>query len=172
MDVENPNPARMAKDVTIDIVLKDKSGEVIATIKDKLECIDPGAIYHYGVTKKIRGGAVGSIAATAKASSYLRLQTPLMKHIALSELRLARENAAMRFCGKMTSNYPSDLRSVILHYQFLDASNKILGGGSEWFFEEFKVGEEKPFSIPCPVPIKGATKIVYSIDFNAQDLLK
>ena len=172
VDIENPNPDRMARDVIIDIVLKDKNGNVITTVADKLECMDPGVIYHYGVTKKIRGAAVGSIAATAKAGSYLRLKTPLMKHIALSELRLSKSDSSMRFSGNMTSKYPSDLRSVILHYQFLDANNKILGGGSEWLFDGLKAGECLPFDSKITVSVPRAAKAVYSLDFDALELIQ
>lgn len=172
VDIENPNKDRMAKDVVIDIVLKDKNGNVITTVADKIACIDPGVIYHYGVTKKIRGAAVGSIASTAKAGSYLRLQTPLMKHIALSELRLSKADAAMQFSGKMTSHYQTDLRSVILHYQFLDANNKILGGGSEWIFDGLAAGAAKAFDSKIAVSVPRAAKAVYSLDFDALELIQ
>lgn len=172
VDIENQNKDRMAKDVTVDIVLKDKNGEVIATVADKIECIDPGVIYHYGVTKKIHGAAVASIASTAKAGGYLRLQTPLMKHIALSELRLSKADNAMQFSGKMTSRYSTSLRSVILHYQFLDANNKILGGGSEWIFDGLDAGATKPFDSKIAVPVPRAAKAVYSLDFDALELIQ
>ena len=171
VDIENPNRDRMAKDITIDIILKDKSGNVITTVADKLECIDPGVIYHYGVTKKIRGVAVGSIAATAKASSYLHLQTPLMKHIELAELRLSRTDGGVQFLGKMTSRYQSDLRSLILHYQFLDTNNKILGGGSEWIFDGLKANATASFDSKITVPVPRAAKVVYSLDFDALELI-
>ena len=171
VDIENPNSDRMAKDIAIDIVLKDKSGNIITTVADKLECIDPGVVYHYGVTKKIRGVAVGSIAATAKASSYLHLKTPLMKHIHLSDLHLRKIADGMQFVGSMTSCYQSDLRSVILHYQFLDASNKILGGGSEWIFDGLKANTTAAFDSKIAVPVPRAAKVVYSLDFDALELI-
>ena len=172
VDIENPNPDRMAKDVTIDVVLKDRDGNVITTVRDKIECLDPGVIYHYGVTKKIRGAAVGSIAATAKAATHLRLKTPLMKHIALSELKLSKNADAMRFSGKMTSNYKSDLRSVILHYQFLDANNKILGGSGEWIFDGLTAGATASFDTKVAIPLPRTAKVVYSIDFDALELIQ
>ena len=172
VDIENPNADRMAKNVTIDILLKDRDGNVIATIGDKLECLDPGVIYHYGVTKRIRGAAIASIAATAKAAGYLRLKTPLMKHIALSELRLSKADQAMIFSGAMTSRYQSALRSVILHYQFLDASNKILGGGSEWLFDGLDASQTVKFESKVPVSVPRAAKVVYSVDFDAIELIQ
>lgn len=172
VDIENPNTDRMAKDVAIDITLKDRDGNVITTVCDKLECMDPGVIYHYGVTKKIRGAAVGAISATAKAGGYLRLQTPLMKHITLSELRLSRSNTSMTFSGKMTSGYHSPLRSVMLHYQFLDSNNKILGGGSEWIMDGLKDGETVSFETKVSVAVPRAAKAVYSLDFNALELIQ
>ena len=172
VDIENPNPDRMARDVVLDITLKDRDGNVITTVGDKLECIDPGVIYHYGVTKKIRGAAVASIAVTAKAGNHLRLQTPLMKHIALSELKLTKNASAMQLSGKMTSRYESDLRSIILHYQFLDANNKILGGGSEWLFDGLKAGDTIAFSSKVAVSVPRAAKAVYSFDFDALELIQ
>ena len=172
VDIENPNPDRMARDVVIDITLKDKDGNVIATVGDRVECIDPSVVYHYGVTKKIRGAAVASIAVTAKAGSHLRLQTPLMKHIELSSLKLSRNSTAMQLSGKMKSRYQSDLRSVILHYQFLDANNKILGGGSEWLFDGIKAEQEIDFASKVAVSVPRAAKAVYSFDFDALELIQ
>ena len=171
VDIENPNSDRMAKDVVVDIVLKDKSGNVITTVADKLECIDPGVVYHYGVTKKIRGVAVGSIAATAKTGSYLHLKTPLMKHIHLSDLHLRKIDGGMQFTGSMTSRYKSDLRSVILHYQFLDTNNKILGGGSEWIFDGLTANATATFDSKIAVAVPRAAKVVYSLDFDALELI-
>ena len=172
VDIENPNLDRMARNVVIDVTLKDKDGNIITTVGDRVECIDPSVVYHYGVTKKIRGAAVASIAVTAKAGSHLRLQTPLMKHIALSELKLSRNNNAMQFSGKMTSRYQSNLHSVILHYQFLDANNKILGGGSEWIFDGVKAGQTVLFESKVSVSVPRAAKAVYSFDFDALELIK
>ena len=172
VDIQNPNPSHMAKDVAIDVTLKDKEGNVLTVIRDKIECLDPGTIYHYGVTKKMVGAAVGSIAATAKASSHLRLQTPLMKHVDLSGLRLIKAGNSMQFTGKMVSHYNTPLRSAMLHFQFLDAKNKILGGGSEWLFDGLKPEEEITFNTKVAVSVPRAAKVVYSVDFDALELIK
>ena len=172
VDVENPNGERMATDVTIDITLKDQSGEVITVIRDKILCIDPGTVYHYGVTKEISGGAVASIAATAKAGGHLRLFTPLMKHITLSDLKLLKNGDTMQFKGCMTSHYNAPLRSVILHYQFLDARYKLLGGGSEWIYQGIKPEESISFCTEIAVSVPRAAKVLYSLDFDAMELVK
>lgn len=172
VDIENPNPSHMAKDVAIDITLKDKEGNVITVIRDKIECLDPGAIYHYGVTKKVIGPAVGSIAATAKASGHLRLQTPLMKHVELSSLKLTKTGSSMQFTGNMVSRYNAPLRSVMLHFQFLDAKNKILGGGSEWLFDGLVPNETVSFNTKVTVSVPRAAKVVYSVDFDALELIR
>ena len=67
VDVENPNADRMALDVTLDITLKDRDGGVITVIRDTLQCIDPATVYHYGITKKIRGKAVAGFSASGKS---------------------------------------------------------------------------------------------------------
>ena len=172
LDILNPNASHMAWNVKIDVCLKDQNGEIITTIQDQIHCIDPSGVFHYGFTRKIRGNRVAHISASAKAGQFSKLTIPLMKHIAMQKISINRQSSPQMLNGVLKNNYDCPLYSYALHFQFLNGEYKILGGGSEWFFEEFKVGEEKPFSIPCPVPIKGATKIVYSIDFNAQDLLK
>jgi hypothetical protein len=78
----------------------------------------------------------------------------------------------MRFSGNMTSKYPTDLRSVILHYQFLDANNKILGGSSEWLFDGLRAGETKSFDSRIAVAVPRAAKAVYSLDFDAMELIQ
>jgi hypothetical protein len=172
VDIENPNPDRLARNIRLDIVLKDKEGKVITTIGDKLESLDPGAIYHYGVTRKIRGNAVASFSATAKAESHLKLQTPIMKHVALSELRLRKTLEGMFFSGNMTGKYDTPLRSMTLHYQFLNAQNKILGGGSEWVLDGLEPGGTRQVNSKIALPIEGAAKVVYSIDFDVVQLLE
>lgn len=171
VDIENPNPDRMARGIGVDVTLKDKSGAVITVIGDRLESLDPGAIYHYGVTRKIRGAAVASISVTAKASSHLKLTTPIMKHVRLTEPRLVRTGEKMKFSGRIVGEYDRPLRSMTLHYQFLSAENKILGGGSEWILDGLLPGEPRTVASEIPVPIKNAAKAVYSIDFDAIDLV-
>ena len=172
LDIENPNPARMAWNVKVDICLKDRDGKLITTIQDQINCIDPNSVFHYGITRKIRGNAVAHISASAKTEQFNKLELPLMKHIRMEKISINRQAAPARLNGVLKNNYDCSLYSFALHYQFLSAENKILGGGCEWFFEEFLQDTEKEFSIPCPVPVPKAAKIVYSIDFNAQDLLK
>lgn len=172
VDIENPNSDRLARGIQLDIVLKDKEGNVITTIGDKLESIDPGAIYHYGVTRKVRGNPVASFAATAKASGYLKLQTPIMKHIDLSELRLKKNGEGMHFSGTITGKYDTPLRSMTLHYQFLSAQNKILGGGSEWVLDGLEPGGTRRVDSKIALPIEGAAKVVYSVDFDVVQLLE
>ena len=172
LDIENPNDDRMARGIQIDITLKDKEGKVITVIGDKLESLDPSAVYHYGITRRIRGAAVGSISATAKVASYLKLTTPIMKHFKLSELRLTRSGDGMQFFATVASEYDRPLRSLTLHYQFLSKENKILGGGSEWLMSGLSPETPAKIASKVGVPVAGAAKVVYSIDFDAMELVK
>lgn len=172
VDIENPNPDRMARGVGVDITLKDRDGNVITVIKDQLQSVDPSAIYHFGVVKKVRGAAVASLSATAKATSHLKLSMPIMKHLTLTEPRVTRTENGIKLMGNLSNAYDRPLRSVILHYQYLSADNKILGGGSEWIFDEIPVGASLPVSANIPVAIPSAAKILYSVDFDALELVK
>lgn len=172
LDVENPNPDRMARGVGIDITLKDRDGNIITIIKDQLQSIDPSAIYHFGVIKKVRGAAVASLSAVAKASSHFKLSTPIMKHLTLTDARVTRTENGIKLVGSLTNTYDRPLRSVILHYQYLSADNKILGGGSEWIFDELPVRESRSISASIPVSIPSAAKVLYSVDFDALELVK
>ena len=171
LDIENPNDDRMARGIQIDITLKDKEGKVITVIGDKLESLDPSAVYHYGITRRIRGAAVGSISATAKVASYLKLTTPIMKHFKLSELRLTRSGDGMQFFATVASEYDRPLRSLTLHYQFLSKENKILGGGSEWLMSGLSPETPTKIASKVGVPVADAAKVVYSIDFDAIELV-
>ena len=171
VDIENPNPERMATDISLDIILKDAEGNIITVVRDKLYCIDPGTVYHYGVTKKITGRAVGSIAAVAKAKGYLKLQLPLMKHVELSNLKLVKIGDAMQFKGNMTSRYQSRIGSLMLHYQFVDADFKLLGGGSEWISDGIDPQEIIAFQSKASVAVPRTAKVLYSIDFDAMELI-
>ena len=115
---------------------------------------------------------MANFAATAKASSYLKLQTPIMKHVDLTELRLKRSGEGMHFSGTMKGKYDTPLRSMTLHYQFLSAKNKILGGGSEWVLDGLEVGGTRRVDSKIALPIEGAAKVVYSVDFDVVQLLE
>lgn len=171
VDIENPNPDRMARDVAIDVTLKDRSGNVIAVLRDRISSIDPASVFHFGITKRIRGGAVASISATAKAASHLKLTTPIMKHIRLESCRVRRGDGKMVLDGRLTGTYDRPLSALCLHYQFLSAENKILGGGSEWFFDGMQPDMPINAVLTVPVEIKGASKVVYSVDFDALELI-
>ena len=171
LDVQNVNASHMAWNVEIDVTLKDREGKVISVIHDQINCIDPAGVFHYGITRKIHGNPVAHISASAKTGSFTKLTVPLMKHVTMERISVSRSAEPMRLNGTLKNGYDCPLHSFALHYQFLSRENKLLGGGCEWFFEEFAAGAEKDFSIPCPVNIKNAAKIVYSVDFNAQELL-
>lgn len=172
VDIENPNPDRMARGVQLDITLKDKNGEVITVIGDRIESLDPGAIYHFGVTRKIRGAAVASLSGSARASSHLKLSTPIMKHTSLSGLHLKRLTDGMQFTGTLCSEYDKPLRSLRLHYQFLSSENKLLGGGSEWILGGLSPNEPHEVSSKIAVPMTGVAKVLYSVDFDAIELVE
>lgn len=172
VDLQNPNSDRMAWNVQVDTTLKDRDGNVITVIGDRVNCIDPGAVFHYGITRKIHGPAVAHISVSAKAGAFTRLTTPVMKHIRVTRATIKRQNEGRLFSGSMVNRYDCPIRVCALHYQFLSDRNKILGGGCEWLLDGFPAGGEKNFSVFCPVPVPGAAKVVYSVDFDAQELLQ
>jgi hypothetical protein len=172
IDLENPNPDRMARGISLDVTLKDRNGEVITVIKDQIRSMDPGAVYHYGITRRIKGAATASISATAKAGGYLKLSVPIMKHITLASLRLGRDESATKLCGVLNGDYDRPLSSFTLHYQFLSADNKILGGGGEWIAQGMAPKSSCEFTSALPLSVKNAVKAVYSVDFDAVELIK
>ena len=95
-----------------------------------------------------------------------------MKHVELSELRLKKNGEGMHFSGTMTGKYDTPLRSMTLHYQFLSATNKILGGGSEWVLDGLEPGGTRHVDSKIALPIEGAKKVVYSVDFDVVQLLE
>lgn len=171
IDVENPNPDRMAYDVELDITLKDRTGAVITTVKDRIRSIDPATVYHYGVTRRIRGAATAGISASAKAGMHLKLSTPIMKHVKLESFRQIKQENVTAVRGDLRSEYDTPLRSLTFHYQFLSPDNKILGGGSEWLADGIAANGSAAFASELPLAIKNASKVVYSLDFDAMELI-
>ena len=172
LDVENPNADRMARDVQLDITLKDKNGHIITVIADKLQSLDPNATYHYGITRRIRGAAVASFSATVKATSYLKLTTPIMNHTSLALCRLETTDEKTAFEATLSSQYDCPLRAPMLHYQFRNEQERILGGGSEWLMNGVEPNTSQPIHACVHVPIKDVAKIVCSVDFDALELIR
>ena len=172
IDIENPNPDRMARGIEIDVTLKDKNGETVALLRDRVSSIDPKTVYHFGVTKRIRGAAVASIAASAKVGSYLYLNTPIMKHIRLENVRCRAQNGETRISADLCGGYDVPISSLAASVQLLTADNKLLGGSTEWCFEGIAPNESRALSFKIPVEIKNAQKLLYSVDFDALELIK
>ena len=172
IDLENPNLDRMARNVSLDITLKDQSGAVITVIKDRIRSIDPGAVFHYAITRTVKGAAVATISAVAQAESHLHLDTPIMKHIRLLGVQIEREENRTRFSATLTSRYDTPLQSMILHYHFLDEKNRILGGGSKWILDCVRTKEPYEVQSEIPVAMQNAAKVVYSADFDAMELIR
>ncbi len=172
IDVENPNELYMAFDLWIDVTLKDRDGNVIDVIGDRIDAIDPASIYHYGITKRIRGAAVASISAVVKAKSHLKLSLPLMNHTKLRSVRLLGERDGTALSGVLESQYDRPLRSLTIHYQLLSDDNRILGGGSVWCAEGLPTDAPLPFTSKLGLSLSGATKVVYSVSFNATELVE
>ena len=166
VDLENPDPCQTALGVDIDITLKDKNGRVITVIKDRIPSIAPACVYHYGVAKQIRGAAVATLLATAKASSYRTLQKPLPR-LRLLSVCTKKSEEQMTLTGVLTSELPHTRISAAVHYQLLSADDKILGGGGHWCFEETEKDGQLPFSATLPVAIPNASKVVLSAAFEA-----
>lgn len=172
LDIENPNAERMARGVSIDVTLKDRSGRVITVIADKIQSLDPSTIYHYGITRRIRGAAVASFSAVAKADSYLKLKSPIMKHFSLSNMRLKKNESGMYFRATVIGKYDHSLQAPTLHYQFLSTDNKILGGGSVWIARGLEPNTSQSIESALALPIENVSKVICSLDFDALDLVR
>ncbi len=172
VDIENPNPDRMARDVHIDVTLKDRDGNTVTVIKDRIQSIDPATVYHYGITRTVRGAATAGISASAKANAYLKLTTPIMKHAKLTSLRLFRSENATRLSGALHSEYDRAIASATLHYQLLTDENKIVGGGNEWILDGIQPNADHTIDSTLALTVPNATKAVYSIDFDAIELVR
>lgn len=166
VDLQNPNDDRVLQNVKVDITLKDREGAVIDVISDQITSIDPGAVFHYGITRRVRGAAVAQIFAKAKASSYLPAQNTVMRGVKLERVSIKRDAHYEILNGELVSTYTKDLPAFALHYQYLNKQNKIVGGGCEWFFDGLPAGGVKRFRAGCQVPIPSAARIVYSIGFD------
>jgi hypothetical protein len=94
-----------------------------------------------------------------------------MKHIRLTAFRQIKQESATSVRGDLQSEYDTPLRSLTFHYQFLSTDNKILGGGSEWISEEIAPKGATTVASELPLVIKNATKVVYSFDFDAMELI-
>jgi len=172
VDLKNPNNDRMARSVALDIALRDKAGKTIAIIKDRIQSIDPNSVYHYGITKKIRGAAVANFSVTARAESHLKLKTPIMKHMKLTDIAFSRKENTMQLKGSLENHYDVTLKSVNLHYQYLSEDNKILGGETLCVLGEIEPNGAHAVRSRLNVSIPDAKKLLYSVDFDAIELVK
>ncbi|MBR2722367.1 MAG: hypothetical protein IKB75_06290 [Clostridia bacterium] len=172
VDIENPNPDRMAQGICINIRLKDKGGNLIVDITDKLLSIDPATTYHYGITRKITGESVASFSVTAYAEHFLKLSTPIMQHVTVNDASFRSENGNTVLSGRLQSAYDTSLRAMTLHYQFRDENDRLLGGNSEWLLDGIAEKGEIDLCARTPLTFPTAKRILYSTDFNALELVR
>lgn len=165
VDLENPDPEHTALNVDLDVTLKDKNGRVITVIKDRIPSISPKSVYHYGVTKQIRGAAVGRLSASVKALEYRILQNPLPR-LRLLSASTRKNDDQIVLTGIMESDLPLLHLPAAIHYQFLSTDDKILGGGGLWHFEKIGEDGQLPLSVTLPVAIPNAAKVVLSSAFE------
>ena len=167
VDVENPNAEHLANDIDLNITLKDQNREIITVIKDRIAAIPPKSIYHYGVTRRICGATTASLSAKATAGEYQKIQSPFPQFTPNSA-KLRKENDQTKLSCILHSDQELVEQPLAVHYQFLSADHKILGGGSEWKLAEPIEQNALPFSTTLPILIKGACKIVCSVSFEAK----
>lgn len=172
VDVINPNPHQMARGVHLDITLKDREGKVITVIKDRIESIDPDTTYHYGLSRKIRGAAVGSIAAAATVGRHLRLAAPVMGLITFSDAKITCDEGITTLCVTLKNGYDCPLRTLTVHYQLLSPTGRKLGGGSEWISDTLESGAEYRLCARIPLAIKLPATLQFSVDFDALVLVE
>lgn len=169
VDVQNPNTLHAATNTRVDITLKDREGKVITVIADQIQTVDPDSVFHYAITRRIRGNTVGHISASVKAGGFEREPKLRTKNVKMTRISINRHTSPEQLTGTFRNDCGITLPSFALHYQYLSAENKILGGGCEWFFEELADGDERTFTVKSPVSLKKATKVVYSADFQVTE---
>lgn len=170
-EIKNPNVGKMARGVSVDVHLKDKEGAILATVRERIQSIDPDTTYHYAVTKRITGGSVASIAVNARASSYLSLSTPIMHHVTISDVQTETRADGTYLTATVKNGYDRPLDSLTVHYQYQNENGKPLGGTSEWLLTRLAAGEERTLTSRVPVPIGGIANVAYSVDFDALTLV-
>lgn len=171
-EIENPNADRMARDVAVDVLFKDKAGAVLATVKERIQSIDPLTTYHFAVTKRITGGSVASIGVSARAASHLTLSTPIMHHLRLTDVKHEVRTDGTYLSATVKNGYDCPLDSLTLHYQYRAESGKPLGGTGEWILTRLSPLEERQIVSRIPVPIGGVHDVAYSVDFDALTLIR
>ena len=171
-EIQNPNPEKMARGIDVDVLLKDKNGGVLASVKERIQSIDPAATYHYALTKRITGGSVASISVSARASSFLSLSTPIMHHVRISKVEYKTLADGTHLCATVQNGYDCALSSLTVHYQYQSKSQKPLGGGSTWILSRMEPNEERRIEAHLPVPIGGIEGVLFSADFDALTLVE
>ena len=60
----------------------------------------------------------------------------------------------------------------ITHYQLLTDQNKIVGGGNEWILDGMQPHADLTVNSTLALTVPNAAKAVYSIDFDAIELVR
>ena len=169
VDIQNPNPTKLASNVSVEITLKDANGRIVEVINDSLYCIDAGATFHYGVEKKWIHGDVKNFSASAYAREYIDVgDKTFMDGAVFSNFSLAHGDNDCDLSGQLKSNYNKGIDKCYVYYQFIN-DGKIVGGNYA-IVDYLPAGGTRSIKDTSFVDIK-ANRLEYSIDFDLGSLL-
>jgi len=90
----------------------------------------------------------------------------------LTDIAFSRKENTMQLKGSLENHYDVTLKSVNLHYQYLSEDNKILGGETLCVLGEIEPNGAHAVRSRLNVSIPDAKKLLYSVDFDAIELVK
>lgn len=147
-EIKNPNVDKCASDVTIRVIVKDKSGRILDSREDTIQYIDSNSVFYYGAELRFSSGTPDSYQITVNCDEYVPspANSTIARGISCSHYNLekARWGNSTTFTGNVSNNYNKRLFTD-LYFVFYNGAGEIVGGArtSESLFGQ----SEDTFSI-------------------------
>lgn len=132
-DINNPNTTLTAKNITVEVTLKDSSGRILKVINDSINTIDAGKTFHYGMQQSGIVGEPVTFSVSAYARDYEESNGDMVSETATFLNPYFRPDGAWgSLTGELQNNRSYSLDGANIYFQFVNATGEIVGGASEW----------------------------------------
>ena len=172
IDATNPNPNKLAYNVTVEISLTDSNGNIVEVINDTIYVIDPNTTFHYGCEKRYIQGMVSSISsASAFAEEFMDVAAgkKYMDGGTFSNFNLTKHDNGCKLTGHLESAYQKSIRNCYVYFQILDENGDIKGGNNT-NIGVLPARQTRAIQFDNKINLNGK-HVEYSIDFELNQIL-
>lgn len=160
-DLCNTHPTIAAENLTVCFHLYNPGGKEAAVIRETVRRIEPGAVFHLGLTKQARGARIARVSVTATVGGASTGRTDA-KIGTLESPSILQKDGRTVLSGSFLCDAEAAGGPVRFFAQLRNADGRIIGGGTVRI--SAVPGERIPIAFPIPLSMPDAVKLAWSAE--------